>query len=71
MASKPQGGGGGRGGGRGGGGRGGGDDRGRRTYEMKVAADLEYATQRLSMLRERYNKRQEVLGALPPLRGVA
>ena len=63
MASKPQGG----GGGRGGGGRGG----PRPTYEMKVAADLEYATQRLSMLKERYNRRQEVLGAQPPLRSVA
>lgn len=68
MASKPQGGGGSR---RGGGGRGGSDDRGRRTYEMKVATDLDYATQRLNMLKERYNKRQEVLGALPPLQSLA
>jgi len=38
---------------------------------MKVATDLDYATQRLNMLKERYNKRQEVLGALPPLQSLA
>ena len=39
-----------------------GDGSRRLTYEEKVASDMEFARQRLDMLRERYDRRTQLLG---------
>ena len=61
MAHRPGGGGGGGARERGRGGRGGDGSR-RLTYEEKVASDMDFARQRLDKLRERYDRRSQLLG---------